>query len=251
MNALHGFLRIFDPASNLSILTLLPATVSILWLVSSFLGTEFCQFFRRPRLRYRDWVFSHYTRHACYWRFNLEVEATFHSWRRDQRCAQAAGHPGLFFVYFRSFQTINRIKTVNFSGIRTRIVRIEGEHADHLTTTTPPAMEIFRLLSMPKWIADVFIKLQNNRDSSWRIISKFVWQLIIAILTVGMDTDKWVATPMSFVCCFAFQNFKCHILFRKALKINHYRGRCHRQFATPRHLKIDILCTYLWNHLLQ
>ena len=98
-------------------------------------------------------------------------------------------------------------------------------------------MEIFRLLSMPKWIADVFIKLQNNRDSSWRIISKFVWQLIIAILTVGMDTDKWLATTLSFVCCFAFQNFKCHILFRKALKINHYRGRCHRLFATPRALE--------------
>ena len=27
-------------------------------------------------------------------------------------------------------------KTVGFSGIRTRIVRVEGKHADHLTTTT-------------------------------------------------------------------------------------------------------------------
>ena len=40
------------------------------------------------------------------------------------------------FVYFRSFQTIYRIKTVGFSGIRTRIVGVEGEHADHLNTTT-------------------------------------------------------------------------------------------------------------------
>ena len=32
------------------------------------------------------------------------------------------------FVYF---QTINRLKTVDFSGIRTRIVRVEGGHADH------------------------------------------------------------------------------------------------------------------------
>ena len=29
-----------------------------------------------------------------------------------------------------------RIKTVDFSGIRTRIVKVEGEQADHLTTTT-------------------------------------------------------------------------------------------------------------------
>ena len=47
------------------------------------------------------------------------------------------GHPRPFlFVYFRSFQTIYRIKTVDFSGIRTQIVGVEGEHADHLTTTT-------------------------------------------------------------------------------------------------------------------
>ena len=37
--------------------------------------------------------------------------------------------PGIFFVYFRS------IKIVDFSQIRTRIVGIEGEHADHLTAT--------------------------------------------------------------------------------------------------------------------
>ena len=46
------------------------------------------------------------------------------------------GQPGLFF-YFRSFQTqILQKKTVGFSGIRTRIVGLEGDHADHLTTTT-------------------------------------------------------------------------------------------------------------------
>ena len=41
-----------------------------------------------------------------------------------------------FFIYFRSFQTQIYRKTVGFNGIRTRIVRWEGEHADHLTTTT-------------------------------------------------------------------------------------------------------------------
>ena len=46
------------------------------------------------------------------------------------------GLPRPLFVYFRSFQTIYRIKTLDFIMIRTRIVRVEGEHADHLTTTT-------------------------------------------------------------------------------------------------------------------
>ena len=48
------------------------------------------------------------------------------------------GHSRALFVYFRHFQTIYRIKTVDFSGIRTRIVRVEGEYADHFTTATAP-----------------------------------------------------------------------------------------------------------------
>ena len=39
-------------------------------------------------------------------------------------------------VYFHSFQTMCRIKTADFSGIRTLIDGVEGEHPDHLTTTT-------------------------------------------------------------------------------------------------------------------
>ena len=46
------------------------------------------------------------------------------------------GQPRPLFVYFRSFQTIHRIKTVDFSGIQTRIDRAKGKNADHLTTTT-------------------------------------------------------------------------------------------------------------------
>ena len=45
------------------------------------------------------------------------------------------GHSRPLFVHFRSFQTIDSIKTVDFSGIRTWIVGLECEHADHLTTT--------------------------------------------------------------------------------------------------------------------
>ena len=40
------------------------------------------------------------------------------------------------FFYFRSFQTQIVHKIVGFSGIWTRIVGLEGEHADHLITTT-------------------------------------------------------------------------------------------------------------------
>ena len=39
-------------------------------------------------------------------------------------------------MFFRSFQTTLQNKNCTLSGIRTRIVRVEGEHADHLTTTT-------------------------------------------------------------------------------------------------------------------
>ena len=47
--------------------------------------------------------------------------------------------PRPLFVYFRSFQTqILQIKTVGFSGIITRNIRIEGEHmkVDHMSTTS-------------------------------------------------------------------------------------------------------------------
>ena len=46
--------------------------------------------------------------------------------------------PRPLFVYFGSFETFkhqfHRI-IVGFSGIRTRIVKVEAEHAEHLTTT--------------------------------------------------------------------------------------------------------------------
>ena len=44
--------------------------------------------------------------------------------------------PRPLFVYFCSFPAqILQKKTVGFSGIQTRIIGIEGKHADHLTTT--------------------------------------------------------------------------------------------------------------------
>ena len=46
------------------------------------------------------------------------------------------GQPLPLFVYFCSLQTQYYRKTVGFSGIRTRIVGVEGEHTNHLITTT-------------------------------------------------------------------------------------------------------------------
>ena len=46
------------------------------------------------------------------------------------------GQPRPLFVYFRAFQQQFYRKIVDLSGIRTWIVGVEGEHADHLTTTT-------------------------------------------------------------------------------------------------------------------
>ena len=44
--------------------------------------------------------------------------------------------PGLFFVYFCYFQQQFYWKIIDFSGIRTRMAGLEGEYADHFTSTT-------------------------------------------------------------------------------------------------------------------
>ena len=60
------------------------------------------------------------------------------------------GPPRPLFVYFCSFQTqILQKKTLGFSRIRTRIVGVEGEHADHLVITTAP----FFILPFTFWVS--------------------------------------------------------------------------------------------------
>ena len=49
---------------------------------------------------------------------------------------------GLFFVYFRLFQTHLQNKNCRLSRIRTRIV---GKHADHLTITSPQKFSLLHL----------------------------------------------------------------------------------------------------------
>ena len=45
---------------------------------------------------------------------------------------------GLFLFIFVLFKHKFYRKAVDISGIRTRIVGVEGEHAEYLTTTTAP-----------------------------------------------------------------------------------------------------------------
>ena len=48
------------------------------------------------------------------------------------------------FCLFSFFSNFLQKKSFNFSGIRTRIIGVEDEHADHLTTPTAP---IYKLLT--------------------------------------------------------------------------------------------------------
>ena len=60
------------------------------------------------------------------WTNETNVQTGFFQW----------ANPGLFFVYFRSFQYQFYRKIVDLSWILTRIIGVEGKHAEHLTTTT-------------------------------------------------------------------------------------------------------------------
>ena len=47
-------------------------------------------------------------------------------------------NPGLFLFIFVFSNTTFTEKTVGVSRIRTPVIRLEGEYADYLTTTTAP-----------------------------------------------------------------------------------------------------------------
>ena len=67
----------------------------------------------------------------------------------------------LTFVHFKPFY---RIKTVDFSGIQTRIDGVEGKHADHVTTTTAHGQKQFRHLLKMIW--DKLRMLNTKRIAS-------------------------------------------------------------------------------------
>ena len=54
--------------------------------------------------------------------------------------------------FLLQFQFYKMSQIVDFSGIRTQILRIEGKHADHLTTTTTTAHSIENVWTLKRII---------------------------------------------------------------------------------------------------
>ena len=75
------------------------------------------------------------------------------------------GQPRPLFVYFRSFQQQLYIKIAGFREIRTRIIEVEGEHSDYLTTNTAPPKIILKILA-PKLPNPLLLKW-NVRGWRW------------------------------------------------------------------------------------
>ena len=83
--------------------------------------------FKRPKINEKEAGFGPF-----YKRFIIEQYFT----AKGTTLLKNGPTPALF-VNFCSFQTQNlQTKTLGFTGIRARVVVVEGEHADHLTTTT-------------------------------------------------------------------------------------------------------------------
>ena len=70
------------------------------------------------------------------------------------------------FCLFLFFSNTNCTeKTVGFSRIRTRIVRVEGKHADHLTTTTAQIIcfkKIKNILELPHINKIMWLKVRSH-----------------------------------------------------------------------------------------
>ena len=83
-------------------------------------------------------------------------------------------NPGLFlFICVLFKQKFNR-KTVGVSGIRTRIIGVEGEKADHLTTTTAKSMIIANRNLMIGWQGNIYH--EQNVVSGAVIVAQLVEQ---------------------------------------------------------------------------
>ena len=116
------------------------------------------------------------------------------------------GQPRSLFVYFRSFQTqILQKKTVGVSRIRTRIVRVEGEHADHLTTTTTHFLLCFSLYcekdynKQKGWGWPTFLKVNHFSHFAKRIKQLLLFGICILVCAQKVNniafkesTTRWV-----------------------------------------------------------
>ena len=109
---------------------------------------------------------------------NFPHSTTFHC--RRMRHSHAARVNDAFLLLFSFFSNTNVTeKTVGVSGIRTRIVWVEGEHADHLTTTT--AHHPFRLLS----------KFEN--PNSFVVVVNYFLTLNHLQVAISADSDNLIS----------------------------------------------------------
>ena len=107
------------------------------------------------------------------------------------------GPPRPLFVYFSSFRTqILQKNNVGVSGIRTRIVRVEGEHPDHLTTTTAHQWRIsyraFNLFSLQS-LAHEFghnLKMEHDNPLAGGVLRKDSKGVVCTNIGSIMDYSK-------------------------------------------------------------
>ena len=103
------------------------------------------------------------------------------------------GHPRPLYVYFRSFQTQISQKTVDYSGIQTWIFGIEGEHTDHLTTTTTaPIVDVYG--------TDLYMWLEWV-EKEVEIFSLFRMQFFLRVWSNWKCTGKRFAYDLLFRSC--------------------------------------------------
>ena len=81
-------------------------------------------------------------------------------------------NPGLFLFIFVFSNTNLTVKTVGFSRIRTRIVGVEGKHADHLTPPPRPSVNFFNLLVRLLVTTNTVVKVWPQQG--WPRILKFL-----------------------------------------------------------------------------
>ena len=126
----------------------IPSTASMLF--SSCINVIVMRKGRKWTKRGRDWpIFKNKKTLGIFYRFDQSWRSVEQVWVNFANCTRfqilnsgqsqplLMGQPHASFCLFSSFQTQILRKNVCFSTIQTWIVEVEGEHTDHLTSTTP------------------------------------------------------------------------------------------------------------------
>ena len=101
----------------------------------------------------------------------------------DEAASTSLKRSTVFLYIFSFFSNTNFTgKTVDVSRIQTRIVGIEGEHADHLTTTTAQKINRLNLSSL----TSNRIKISSNFNKSWTTSVTRFGQISLLWLNVNL-----------------------------------------------------------------